>query len=156
MGFLDKMKDAGKGVLKGALTMAATSYGTATNGKHKLCKISMNSAFNKIIFVKLAAIEAEYVIKESFKTFYVVSEDDIEGVYILKLVYNDGETTDITLRSEENVGSGLSSASDRVAAHYSNIEKLVSGLARNIPELSDDTKLWVNKIMKISKKPNIF
>ena len=38
MGFLDKLKDAGKGALKGALTMAATSYGTTTGGKHKLCK----------------------------------------------------------------------------------------------------------------------
>ncbi len=156
MGFLDKLKDAGKGALKGALTMAATSYGTTTGGKHKLCKISMNSTFDKLVFVKLATIEAEYVIKDSFKTFYVTSEDDIEGIYHIKLVYTDDETTDVMLTANKDIGSALPSAADRIAAQYENIEKFVSGMARHIPELSEDTKLWVNKIRRFCKLQNMF
>lgn len=156
MGFLDKLKDAGKGALKGALTMAATSYGTVSVGKHQLCKVCMNSTFDKLTFVKVAAVEAEYVIKDDIKTFWLYMEDDNKYHHQIKVEFNDGETCVIMLTVDQNQGSGLSSAAARLEAHYRNAGLLVEGLAKNVPELSDETKQWVNKIMRYCGKGNLF
>ena len=156
MGFLDKLKDAGKGALKGALTMAATSYGNVVSGKHNLCKVCMNSTFDKLTFVKVAAIEAEYVIKEDIKTFYLYTEDDNDGFHEIKIEYNDGESSVITINVDKNLGSALPTAAQRVAAQYSAAADLVGGLAKHTSCISEDTKIWVNKIMRYASKKEIF
>lgn len=156
MGFFDKIKDAGKGALKGALIMAAKSYATSTDGKHKLCKVSMNSAYDKITFVKGASIEAEYVIKDSIKTFYVSSEDDLKNYHVIELVFNDGEKTKLLLSVDTKQGSALPSAEDRLAAHYDVPSYLVEALAKHVPEIDNETKKWVNKIMRYAKKDEVF
>lgn len=156
MGFFDKVKEAGKGALKGALVMAATPYGTVSAGKHQLCKVCMNSTYDKLTFVKVAAIEAEYVIKDDIKTFWLYMEDDVKFHHQIKVEFNSGETCVILLSVDQNQGSGLSSAAARLAAHYKTAALLVEGLAKNVPELSDETKQWVNKILRYSGKGNLF
>ena len=155
MGFMDKLKDAGKSALKGALIAAAHSYGTVTDGKYKLCKVSMNSAFDKLTFIKVAAIEAEHVIKEDITTFYLDSENDSSGQHYIKIEFNDGETSKILLNVEKDQGSALPTAGQRIAAQYSKVADLVAGLAKNVPQLSEETRNWANKIMRYAGKKEI-
>lgn len=156
MGFLDKVKEAGKSALKGALTMASTSYGTVTSGKHKLCKIAMNSTYDKLVFVKVATVEAEYVIKDTVKTFGVHYEKDMDAFHEIKLVFNDGEEAVVLLTVNKEQGSALPSAEQRIAAQYKNAGELVESLAKHVPEIPEDTKIWVNKIMRYCGKGNLF
>ena len=156
MGFMDKLKNAGKGVLKGALTMAATPYGMVSAGKHQLCKVCMNGEHDKLVFVKVAAVEAEYEIKKDIKTFYVFLEDDMKGSHQIKLEFNNGENCVVMLTADKNQGSALPSAQERIAAQYRNIGKLVKALAKQVPEISDETKKWVNKIMHYCGNSNLF
>ena len=156
MGFFDKVKDAGKGALKGALVMAAKSYATSTFGKHKLCKISMNSTYDKITFVKGPSIEAEYVIKDSIKTFYLLDEKDSENYHVIEIVFNDGEKSTLHLNVDKNQGSNLSAAADCIAARYETPAYLVEALAKYVPEIDDATKKWVNKIMRYAGKKDLF
>lgn len=148
MGFMDKLKNAGKSVVKGALIMSATSYGMVSSGKHKLCKVCMNSTFDKLTFVKVAAIEGEYVIKDAIKTFWLDSEKDSECYHHIKIRFNDGEESVVMLTVDKNQGSALPSAAERLAAQYKDAAKLVAALAKHAPEVSEETKQWANKIMR--------
>ena len=153
MGFFDKVKDAGKGALKGAMIMAAKSYATSTFGKHKLCKISMNSTYDKITFVKGPTIEAEYVIKDSIKTFRLMDENEAENYHVIELIFNDGEKSSLHLTVNADQGSATA---DPVAARYETPSYLVKALAQNVPEINDATKQWVNKFMERAGKKAIF
>lgn len=146
MGFLDKLKDAGKSALKSTLIAAAHSYGTVTGGKHKLCKVSMNSTYDKITLIKVAAIEAEYVMKDDIKTFYLDREYDSRGQHYIKIEYNDGEYSEILLNVDKNQGSALPTAEQRVAAQYKDAAALVVNLAANVANVSEETKQWALKI----------
>ena len=156
MGFLDKMKDLGKGALKGALIMAARPSANVTRGKHKLCKISLNTTHDKLMFIKVSTIEEECVIKDSIKTFSVTPINDKETSFTLNLFYNDGETSDALIMIDENKGSALPTAEERVAAQYSDMADFIKALAKNVPELDDGMKEFSNKIMRYAGKPDIF
>lgn len=155
MGFMDKLKDAGKSALKGALVAAATPYGTVTKGKHKLCKVCMNSTYDKLIFVKVATIEAEYVIKDDIITFIPAYEDDSNFHHTIDILFKDGESCHVILNVDKNQGSALESAGARLAAHYKEAALLVEALAKHVPQLSDDTRNWANKIMRYAGKKEI-
>ncbi|MBR7133675.1 MAG: hypothetical protein IKD04_09115 [Clostridia bacterium] len=156
MGFLDKMKDVGKGALKGALIMSARSYANVTRGKHKLCKISLNTTHDKLMFIKVSTIEEECVIKDSIRTFSITPINDKETSFTLKLFYKDGETSDALIMINENKGSALSTASERVAAQYSDMADFIEALAKNVSELDESMKEFSNKIMRYAGKQNIF
>ena len=158
MGFLDKMKDAGKGALKGVLLMSATSYGTVISGKHKLCKICMNASYDKLTFVKVAVVDAEYSIKDDVKTFYpdLANEDDLNGFHTINIVFNDDEKSTIHINVDKNQGTALPSAEQRIAAQYKIAADFVGGLAKNTPEISEETKAWVNKIMRFAARKGMF
>ena len=153
MGFMDKLKDVGKGALKGTLAMASTSYGSVVSGKHKLCKIGMNSTYDTLVFIKVAAIEEECVIKDTIKTFTVHSDDNARSYHTIDLEFNNGETCEVLIAVDTNKGSALPTAEQRIAAHYKEGALLVRALAQNVPEMSDDTKQWVNKIMRFANQP---
>ncbi|MBS5733896.1 MAG: hypothetical protein KHW87_04225 [Clostridiales bacterium] len=156
MGFMDKLNDAGKSALKGTLAAAATSYGTVISGKHQLCKIGMNSGYDTLIFIKVAAIEEQCVIKESVKTFALNSEDIMAGKHYIDLIFQDGEKAKVQLTVDQQKGSALPTAEQRIAAQYGNTAKFVEGLAKNVPEISENTKQWVNQIMRFANRPEIF
>lgn len=150
---MDKLKEVGGKAMKGALTMAATSYGTVTEGKYKLCKISMNSAHDKLTFIKVAAIEGEHVIREDIKTFKLLSEGN--DLYLIELEFNDGETSRVALSADKDQGSALPTAQERLAAQYNGMAKFLEALAKHVPAISDGTKDWVNKIMRYASRPEI-
>lgn len=156
MGFLDKLKDAGKGALKSTLIMAAKNYATVTHGKHNLCKISLNTTHDKLMFIKVSVIEEECIIKDSIRTFSISQINNKESSFSLKLFYNDGETSDALIMIDENRGSALPTAEERVAAQYSDLSEFIEALAKNVPELDDSMKDWTNKIMRYAGKPDIF
>ncbi len=156
MGFMDKLKEAGKGALKGAVIMAARPYANVFDGKHKNCKISLNTTNDKLMFIKVSEIEEECVIKENVKTFTVISDDDNESFYAIKIDYINGESTYAHPIVNKRQGNALPSASERLAAQYADMSLLVEALARGAMELSDETKNWVNKIMRFASKPHIF
>lgn len=158
MGFFDKLKDAGKGALKGALLMAATSYGTVISGKHALCKICMNSSYDKLTFIKVAVVDAEYSIKEDIKTFYpdLATEDDLNGFHTINIVFNNDEKSTVRIAVDKNQGTALPSAEQRIAAQYKSAADFVCGLAKHTPEISDETKVWVNKIMRFAARKEMF
>lgn len=156
MGFMDKLKNAGKTALQGTMAAAATSYGSVISGKHKLCKIGMNSGYDTLIFIKVAAIEEQCVIKESIKTFSLNSEDILAGRHYIDLFFQDGEKSTIQLTVDKQKGSALPTAEQRLAAQYENAAKFVEGLAKNTPEISENTKQWVNQIMRFANRPEIF
>ena len=152
MGFMDKLKSAGASALKGVGAMAATSYGIVIDGKHKLCKISMNTDYNMLVFIKLTSIEEQCVIKDTVKTFTVVSDSNAESYHVIRIHFNDGETCDFHIEVDEKQGSGLATAEQRLAAHYEKAALFLIGLTKNVPEISDETKAFVNKIMRFARK----
>lgn len=156
MGFMDKLKDAGKAALKGTMAAAATSYGTVISGKHNHCKVAMNSAFDTLIFIKIAAVEDQCVIKDNIKSFDLFKEDITAGHHTIKLYYQDGEESMVNLTVDKDKGNALPTVNQRVAAQYANAAKFVEGLAKHVPEISDSTKQWVNQIMRFASKPEIF
>lgn len=156
MGFLDKLKEAGKGVVKGVLTMAATPYGRVVVGKHQICKVSMNNSHDKIVFIKVVAIEAEYTIRDEVESFSVWEDNDAKSHHLIKIVFKSGEHSIISLSINKDQGRALPSAAQRVAAQYRNAGVLVKALAKNVPEISDDTKQWVNKIMRFCGNSPLF
>jgi len=155
MGFMDKLKEVGKTAAKGALTMAATSYGTVIGNPYGLCKISM-SGTSKIVIVKVTEIVKELTIANDIQTFYLESENTIKMEHTIALVTREGEKILVLLNVDKNRGSGLSTAEARLAAHYEYAAFLVEALAKNVPEMSDETKLWVNKIMTLAGKSTLF
>lgn len=147
---MDKLKGAGATALKGVAAMVATSYGMVNGGKHKLCKISMNSKYDTLIFIKVASIAEQCVIKDTIKTFTVISDDISASYHCIRIEFNDGETSDIHIAVDKNQGSALPSAEQRIAAQYRKAGQFIAGLAKNVPEISAETKSWVNKIMRFA------
>ena len=154
-GLKDKLKDAGKGALKGVMIMGAKSYATVTSGKHKLCKISLNTTYDKIVFIKVAAIEKEYDIKDSIKTFSLYSLSKSPS-FSLKLFFNDGETSDALIMIDEKRGNALPTPEQRLAAQYSDMSDFIKALAKNVPELDEEMKKTTNLIMRYAGKEDIF
>lgn len=149
---MDKLKSAGTSALKGVAAMAATSYGIVIDGKHKMCKIGMNSAYDTLVFIKLTSIEEQCVIKDTVKTFTVVSDSTTEYYHVIRIHFNDGETCDFHIEVDEKQGSGLPTAEQRLAAHYKKASEFLTGLTKNVPEISEETKCFVNKIMRLARK----
>ncbi len=156
MGFMDKLKDAGKGALKGTLIMSARSYATVTSGKHKLCKISLNTTHDKLMFIKVSTIEEECVIKDSIRTFSIAPTNNKEESFSLRLFFNDGETSDALIMIDKKMGNALPTAEERIAAQYKDLSEFIKALAKNVPELDDSMKDFTNKIMRYTKNPDIF
>ncbi len=138
-GAMDKLKNAGKVAVQGLNAMGATSYGIVASGKHKLCKISMNTEKDTLVFIKLTSVEAQYVIRESIKTFSLYSE--YEDICKIKVVFNDGEESIIHLQVDTDTSKSLD-------WRYRHAADLVFSLRIHAAEVSEETRMWVRKIMK--------
>lgn len=151
MGFMDKLKSAGKGVLNGALALASTTYGTVSSGKYDGCKIGgLGTDRDSLTFVKGTQVEEKLlVIADNIKTFTVKMDDDVREFYSISLIYTDGETSLVKVNVEQNKNT--------VAEKYSNASSLVAALALHVQVDPDDTtKHWVNKIMRLASLPDIY
>lgn len=145
MGFMDKLKNAGKSALRGALAIASTTYGTVLSGKYESYKIAgLGDKRDSLTFVMGTVVEEPLVIKDNIKTFTVEIDDDVYDNYCINLVFNDGETSLVKVNVEPN--------KDSPSEKYRNAALLVSALVADVPEVSNDTKCWANKIMKLQNK----
>ena len=137
MGFLDKVKKATENTIKGALQMAATSYGIVGDGKYKGSKVCMNTDNDTLVFTLVAAEQGRHIIKEDIKCFDIQNNNEL---YYITLYFNDGETSKIICKQDEKQGSALNNANNRLAAQYKNINHLVSYLARYTKYANEETK----------------
>jgi len=138
-GTMDKLKNAGKAAVQGLNAMGATSYGIVESGKHKLCKLSMNTERDTLIFIKLTSVEAQYVIKESIKTFSLYSE--YEDICRIKVEFNDGEESIIHIIVDSDKSKSLD-------WRYRHAADLVFSLLIDSAEVSEETRMWTYKIMR--------
>lgn len=143
MGFMDKVKQAAGSAVKGALQMAATSYGIVDEGKYKGSKVCMNTANDTLVFILVAAEQGKHIIKDDIKCFDVRRNREL--IYVT-LYFNDGETSRIVCKPDENQGSALPDASARLAAQYKLIDHLVSHLAKHTQCANEDTQKEVSVI----------
>ncbi len=150
MGFMDKLKEFGKKAAKGALTMASKDYGTVSEGTHKLCKLSTNSTLDKLHFIKLTDIQATYDIKEDIKTFTFVEFDTNANFYKIKIYFNSGEDCCVILKYNKDTGSALPTPEQRIAAHFKDMADLIENMTKRVPAIGDDTKKYVNTIMRFA------
>ena len=143
MGFLDKVKEAGKAAAKGGIAMAAHSYGVVTGGKYNLCKISMNSTFDTLTFIKLTSIEGTHVIKDDIKTFTLCKGND--STFFLEIIFNNGEKSDVMLK-EDNVNNGA------LEVRYKSMATLVDALVKYVPEVTPENEQLARLIMSYGGK----
>lgn len=143
MGFLDKVKEAGKAAAKGGIAMAAHSYGTVTGGKYNLCKVCMNSAYDSLTFIKLTSVEGTHVIKDDIKAFNLSKVNN--NIYNLVLLFNDGEKSNIMLKEETTKNPTLE-------AKYKNMAALTEALLKYVPESDASSKLLAETIMAYAGK----
>ena len=155
MGFLDKLKNAGKEAVKGALIMAAKSYGTVLDKSNGLCKVGLGNNNTALVLIKVSKIEQQYTIAEDIKTFTVVEDDIQRNRHSIEIELNNGEKFGILLTVDKNQGSALPTAEERVAAHYANAAEFLYALARHVPTISPETKDWVNGIMRLAGQPQL-
>ena len=149
MGFMDKVKQAAGSAVKGALQMAATSYGIVDEGKYKGSKVCMNTANDTLVFILVAAVQGKHVIKDDIQCFDVRRNRDL---FYITLYFNDGETSRIVCKPDENKGSALPDASARLAAHYKDIHHLVSHLAKHTRFANEETQKEVSVIAAYCSK----
>ena len=150
MGFMDKLKDAGKSALKGAMALASTTYGTVVSGKYAEHKIGgLGAKRDSLTFAKGPNALDPISINENIKTFAVEMDSDATKHYTFKMFFNDGETSVVKVNVDQNKTS--------VPEQYMNAALLVTALALNVQEEPDEkTKFWVDKIMQYAKKPTIY
>lgn len=155
MGFMDRLKDTGKKAAGMAFILSAPMYGMVSAGEHKMCKISLNKTHDRLIFLKGAAVEKECVVKDEIRTFSVISDDCENQYHSIRLSYQDGKTSDVLVAVEKDRGSELPTAAERVAAQYAKAGELITLLAKDANEISDDTRSWANKIMRFANLPEL-
>lgn len=154
MGFLDKLKDAGKKAGEGAMLMAEHECASVSSGKHKGCKISMHKSEPVLRFIRIAKLEEDMPIS-NIKTVEVYKYDADKDSWFFRLVYQDGDNSIIMLSMEHQTGSQLPTVEQRLAAKYMHASKIVAVLGKNIPNLPEETVRIFNWVLRIGNKPEI-
>lgn len=154
MGFLDKLKDAGKKAGEGALLMAEYECASVYSGKHNGCKVSVHKSEPVLRFIRIAKLEEDMPIS-NIKTVEVISYDANKDYWAFKLVYQDGDSSTISLSMEYQMGSNLPTAEKRLAAKYMHATSIVTALGKNIPNLPEETVRIFNWILRIGNKPEL-
>lgn len=152
MGFMDKLKGAAKSAAKGAVIMAAHTYGVVTDDKYKGCKISMNSTYDKLTFIKLTEIQGEHVIKDDIKTFWLFNEKN--DTHIIKIEFTNGDISTVTLNSTFNNPTSTNTT-PTLEQKYRDIAKLVEALTKYAQNISPETRAWANQILAYAQLPAV-
>lgn len=154
MGFLDKLKDAGKKAGEGAMLMAEYQCAHAYSGKHDGCKVSVHKSKPVLRFIKVAKLEEDMAIS-NIKTIELISYDVDKDWWAFKLIYQDGDFSAISLSMEHQAGNQLPTAEKRLAAKYMHATAIVTALGKNIPDLPEETIKVFNMILRIGNKPEL-
>lgn len=154
MGFLDKLKDAGKKGAYGALLAATHKYGTVSEGKYKGCQVAIDAPGEILIFVMVAKESGRHTIREDIASADFCRVGNSDDLYWLELTFKDGETCRITMKAETEVGSALPTAEQRVAAHYKNMATFLKHIATKTDVTASGLDL-INLVMRYACMPEI-
>ena len=154
MGFMDKVKDAGKKALFGVMLASVKKYGTVTDGKYKGCQVATDAQGETLLFVMVAKESGRHKIKEDIQSMILKSINKDNKTFRLTLKFKDGEESVILMNSNEQTGSALPTAEQRVAAHYEHIASFLKFLVDKV-EFSEETKDVVNLIMRYTNNKEI-
>lgn len=154
MGFMDKLKDAGKKAAFGAMLAATTKYGTVIKGKYKGCQVATDAPGEILLFVMVAKESGRHNIREDIKSmdFSIISID--ASSFELTLEFKDGENCVISMHKDAKQGSALPTAEQRVAAQHKHIAEFLNKLVGKI-EYSEQTKANINLIMRYTRQKEI-
>ena len=134
MGFMDKLKNAGKSALKGAAYLSTVKYGKVSDGEYKGCQIAMNDKHDGIVFVKVVNEEGRLAFSD-VESFEISSFK--ETVYPVVFNLKNGEKLNFTMM-EKPVGNDAP-----LSARYRDMAKFVTALEKHI-KTTDKTQVIVN------------
>ena len=154
MGFLDKLKDAGKKAAYGALLASVHKYGTVTNGKYKGCQVATDAPGEVLLFIMVAKESGRHNIREDIASADFRRLKEGGDVYWLTLTFKSGETCEITLIAENEVGTALPTAEQRLAAHYNNMAKFLGYIAKKV-QVTESGMAMINLVMRYADQPEI-
>lgn len=154
MGFMDKVKDAGKKAVFGAMLASTKKYGFVVDGKYKGCQVATDAPGEILLFVMVAKENGRHNIREDIASMNFAITDLDRSFFKLTLNFKDGEKCVISMHSDENVGSALPTADQRVAAHHAHIEEFLSKLENKL-DFDEQTRANINLIKRYTGKPQI-
>ena len=154
MGFLDKLKGFGKKAAYGALLASVHKYGTVSDGKYKGCQVATDAQGETLLFVMVAKENGRHNIREDIASANFRRVGNSEDLYWLELTFKSGETCKITLKAENEVGTALPTAEQRLAAHYDNMAKFLGYIAKKVQVTEAGLDL-INLVMRYANQPEI-
>ena len=154
MGFMDKLKDAGKKAAYGAILASVHKYGTVSDGKYKGCQVATDAPGEVLLFIMVAKESGRHNIREDIASADFSRIGNSDELYWLELTFKSGETCKISLKEETEVGTALPSAEARLAAHYDNMAKFLTQIATKV-QVSESSLHLINTVMRYARKPEI-
>ena len=154
MGFMDKLKDAGKKAANGALLASVHKYGIVDDGKYKGCQVATDASGEVLLFIMVAKESGRHIIHEDIASADFCKVGHSDELYWLTLTFKSGETCRIVLKEETQIGSALPTAEQRLAAHYDNMAKFLTHIATRVEVTASGLEL-INVIMRYACKPEI-
>ncbi len=154
MGFMDKLKNAGKKAAFGAVLASTKKYGTVIGGKYKGCQVATDASGEILLFIMVAKENGRHTIKEDIQRMELVDADGKGTSFNLTLYFKNGDESTIYLVKNESQGSALPTASQRVAAQFNHIAEFLFKLVDKI-EFSEESKAVVNLIMRYTNNKQL-
>lgn len=154
MGFMDKVKEAGKKAVFGAMLASTKKYGFVVDGKYKGCQVATDAPGEILLFVMVAKENGRHNIREDIQSmdFSIINLD--KSSFQLTLNFKDGEKSVIGMHADEKMGSALPTAAQRVAAQHAHIEEFLSKLVHKL-EFDEQTRANINLIKRYTGKTEI-
>ncbi len=154
MGFMDKLKDMGKKAAYGAILASVHKYGTVSEGKYKGCQVATDAPGEVLLFVMVAKESGRHNIREDIASADFSRVGNSGDLYWLTLTFKSGETCRIVLKAENEVGTALPTAEERLAAHYKNMAIFLTHIATKVAVTASGLEL-INLVMRYANKPEI-
>lgn len=147
MGFLDKLKDAGKKAAYGALLASVRKYGTVSEGKYKGCQVATDAQGETLLFVMAVKESGRHNIREDIASADFCRVGNSKELYWLELTFKSGETCKITMKEDAQAGSALPTAEQRLAAHYKDMATFLTYIAKKTQVTASGLDL-INTVMR--------
>lgn len=154
MGFMDKIKDAGKKAVFGAMLASTQKYGFVVDGRYKGCQVATDAPGDILLFVMVAKENGRHNIREDIKSMEFSIIDIDSSSFQLTLEFKDGQKSVIGMSADKNQGSALPTAAQRVAAQHKHIADFLLKLVHKL-EYSEQTKANINLIMRYTGKKEL-
>ena len=154
MGFLDKLKNAGKKAAYGALLASVHKYGIVDDGKYKGCQVATDAPGEVLLFIMVAKESGRHNIREDIASADFRKVGNSGDLYWLTLTFKSGESCRIALSAENQVGTALPTAEERLAAHYKNMAIFLEHIAKKVEVTASGLEV-INLVMRYACKSEI-